>query len=98
MPFSIPLRQSTSKPLPLKALLLTEGLPKDGRSAALFIRHLEDIRRRLLRYPQIPVICDNARRHTCQAVQKYLPQMVHRIVLHFLPTYAPATNPIERLW
>jgi putative transposase len=22
----------------------------------------------------------------------------HRVVLHFLPTYAPETNPIERVW
>lgn len=80
------------------ALILTQGLPKEGRSAALFIRHLEDLRRRLLRYRKIHVICDNARSHKCDAVQKYLKQWGHRFVLHFLPTSAPDTNPIERIW
>jgi transposase len=80
------------------ALLLTEGLPKEGRSAALFLRHLEDLRRRLLRYRKIHVICDNARSPTSQAVQKDLHRWNHRLVLHFLPTYAPHTNPIERIW
>jgi putative transposase len=79
-------------------VLLTEGLPKEGRSAALFIRHLEDLRCRLLRYCKIHVICDNARSHKCHAVQKYLNQWGHRIVLHYLPTAAPDTNPIERIW
>jgi putative transposase len=79
-------------------LLLTEGLPQEGRTAALFIRHLEDLRRRLLRYRKIHLICDNARSHTCRAVQKYLKQWGHRTVLHFLPTCAPETNPIERIW
>lgn len=80
------------------ALIVTESLPKEGRSAALFIRHLEDLRRRLLRYRKIHVICDNARSHTSQAVQKYLQRWSQRLVLHFLPTYAPDTNPIERIW
>jgi putative transposase len=80
------------------ALLLTQGLPKEGRTAALFIRHLEEVRRRVLRYHKIHVICDNARSHKCHAVQKYLQQWGHRIVLHYLPTSAPDTNPIERMW
>jgi putative transposase len=80
------------------ALFLTEGLPKEGRTAALFIRHLEDLRRRLLCYHKIHVICDNARSHKCHAVQKYLKQWGHRFVLHYLPTAAPDTNPIERIW
>jgi putative transposase len=31
-------------------------------------------------------------------VQDYLSQWGHRIVLHYLPKYAPETNPIERVW
>ena len=80
------------------SLLLTEGLPKEGRTAALFLRHLDDLRRRLLCYRKIHVICDNARSHKSHAVQKYLEQWGHRIVLHYLPTAAPDTNPIERIW
>jgi putative transposase len=80
------------------ALILTEGLSKEGRTTALFLRHLDDVRRHLLRYQKIHVICDNARSHKSQAVQKYLQQWGHRIVLHYLPTSAPETNPIERIW
>jgi transposase len=80
------------------ALILTQGLPKEGRTTALFLRHLDDRRRHLLRYHTIHVICDNARSHKSQAVQKYLKQWGHRIVLHYLPTSAPETNPIERIW
>ena len=80
------------------ALLLTQGLPKEGRTTALFLRHLDDLRRHLLRYHKIHVICDNARSHKSQAVQKYLKRWGHRLVLHYLPTSAPETNPIERMW
>ena len=34
----------------------------------------------------------------CKKVQEYLAEWGHRIVLHFLPTHAPETNPIERVW
>ena len=47
------------------------------------------------------MICDNAIFHhpeRCRAVQQYLAQWGHRLVLHFLPTYSPETNPIERIW
>jgi putative transposase len=79
-------------------LFVTAGFPKQGRTAALFIRHLDDLRCRLLRYRKIHVICDNARIHDCQSVQRYLRRWGHRLVLHYLPTYAPETNPIERIW
>jgi putative transposase len=80
------------------ALLVTEGFPKQGRNAALFVRHLDDLRCRLLCYSKIHVICDNARSHTGRLAQRYQQQWGHRVVLHYLPTYAPDTNPIERIW
>ena len=80
------------------ALLVTKGFPKQGRSAALFVRHLDDLRCQLLCYRKIHVLCDNARIHDCRLVQRYLQRWGHRLVLHFLPTYAPDTNPIERIW
>jgi putative transposase len=80
------------------ALIVTESLPKQGRSAALFVRPLDDLRRRLRCYQKIHVVCDNARSHTCRLVQQYLQRWGHRVVLHYLPTYAPDTNPIERIW
>jgi putative transposase len=80
------------------ALIVTEGFPKQGRNAALFVRHLDDLRRHLLCYRKIHVICDNARFHDCRLVRQYLQRWGHRFVLHFLPKYAPDTNPIERIW
>jgi putative transposase len=72
--------------------------PGTSRNAALFVRHLDDLRRRLRRYRKIHVICDNAKFHDCGAVWRYLRKWGHRIVLHFLPKYAPETNPIEKIW
>lgn len=79
-------------------LLLTQG---DKRNADLFLAHLDDLRRRYRCYRVIHVICDNAVFHRpdrCRKVREYLAKWGHRIKLHFLPTYAPETNPIERVW
>jgi putative transposase len=51
--------------------------------------------------PVIHVICDNAETHTAErskAVRAYLAEWGHRVVLQYLPKYAPDTNPIERVW
>lgn len=80
------------------ALILTEGLPKQGRDSALFLRHLDELRRRLRRYRKIHVICDNAAGHTSFEVAEYAWRWRDRIELHGLPLYAPETNPIERVW
>jgi putative transposase len=79
-------------------LILTAGMK---RNSELFLAHLDELRRCLRRYKVIHVICDNARFHRpdqCKAVREYLAKWGHRIQLHFLPTYAPETNPIERVW
>ena len=68
------------------------------RNAALFLAHLDDLRRQLRAYRVIHVVCDNARFHDCRAVRDYLARWGHRLVLHYLPKYAPETNPIERVW
>ncbi len=72
--------------------------PGVRRNADLFVRHLDDLRRRLRQYRVIHVICDNAKFHDCAKVRKFLARWGHRIQLHFLPKYAPETNPIERVW
>jgi len=72
--------------------------PGRRRNADLFVAHLDDLRRRLWRYRVIHVVCDNARFHDCRKVQAFLTRYEGRIVLHFLPKYAPETNPIERVW
>jgi putative transposase len=77
--------------------LLLSG-PGRRRNAALFVAHLEELRCRLRAYRVLHVICDNARFHDCRLVRDYLAQHPDRIVLHYLPKYAPETNPIERVW
>ncbi len=77
-------------------LLLSQ--PGWQRNAALFVAHLDDLRCRLRCYRRIHVICDNARFHDCRVVWEYLERWRDRIVLHFLPKYAPQANPIERVW
>jgi transposase len=75
--------------------------PGRRRNAELFLGHLDELRRRYRRYRRIHVICDNASFHQperCAKVREYMTRWGHRIVLHFLPTYAPETNPIERVW
>lgn len=74
------------------------SVPGTRRDAALFLAHLDDLRRQLRAYRVIHVVCDNARFHDCRAVRHYLDRWGDRIKLVFLPKYAPQTNPIERVW
>lgn len=79
-------------------LVVTQGT---RRNAELFVRHLDDLRRRFRHYRKVHVICDNARFHTIagsRAVRQYLAEHGQRIVLHYLPAYSPQDNPIERVW
>jgi putative transposase len=82
-------------------VILTKGRPKEGRGAALFVRHLDDLRRAFRHYKVIHVICDNAGFHKpekSKAVRAYLAEWSGRVVLHYLPTYSPDCNPVERVW
>lgn len=79
---------------PTGTLFATEGTRRDSK---LFVAHLEDLCRRLRRYRVIHVICDNAAFHRSRLVKDWL-RHHPRIRVHFLPTYAPETNPIERVW
>ena len=47
---------------------------------------------------KIHLFLDNARYHHAEMVQEWLSRPDCRIVLHFVPTYCPHLNPIERLW
>jgi putative transposase len=77
-------------------LITTAGDKRDGQ---LFVAHLHELRRRLRRYKKIHVICDNAKFHSsCWEVWEFCHQYGDRVVLHFLPKYAPDLNPIERVW
>jgi transposase len=82
-------------------VILTEGQPKQGRDAALFCTHLDELRRAFRRYKVIHVICDNVRTHTAAGsllVRAYLAEWRGRVKVHYLPKYAPECNPIERVW
>jgi transposase len=46
----------------------------------------------------IHVFLDNARYHHAKVVQEWLSRPERRIALHFVPSYCPHLNPIERLW
>ena len=72
--------------------------PDTRRNTQLFLKHLDDLRRCLRSFRVIHVICDNAAFHRSRAVWNYLRRWGHRLRLHFLPRYAPETNPIERVW
>jgi putative transposase len=79
-------------------VFVTEAAPKQGRNSELFLRHLDDLRRRLRRYKKVHVICDNAGFHTSHEVIEYLWRWEGRIEVHLLPSYSPDYNPIERVW
>jgi transposase len=52
-------------------------------------------------YPMLALIhvfLDNARYHHAKLVQQWLARPGCRIKLHFIPSYCPHLNPIERLW
>ena len=46
----------------------------------------------------IHLFLDNARYHHAKILQPWLDAPGRRVKLHFLPSYAPHLNPIERLW
>lgn len=79
-------------------VFVTEAAPKQGRDSTLFLKHLDDLRRRLRRYKKVHVICDNAGFHTSHQVIEYLWKHERRIEVHLLPNYSPDYNPIERVW
>jgi len=72
--------------------------PTKRRNSDLFLAHLDDLRVRLRGFRRIHVVCDNAAFHRSHAVERYLAKWNGRLQVHFLPKYAPETNPIERVW
>ena len=62
------------------------------------IRLLESIEAFYPMLALIHVFLDNARYHHAKLVQEWLARPGCRIKLHFIPSYCPHLNPIERLW
>jgi transposase len=74
---------------------MLEVLTVDAMSTIALLTSIETL------YPtmrRIHVFLDNARYHHAKLVQEWLAQPERRIKLHFIPTYCPHLNPIERLW
>jgi transposase len=75
--------------------IMKDVLSVDALSTILLLTAIETM------YPGmrfIHVFLDNARYHHAKLVQAWLLRPGCRIRLHFVPTYCPHLNPIERLW
>ena len=75
--------------------IMKDVLSVDALSTVLLLTAIETL------YPGmrlIHVFLDNARYHHAKLVQAWLAMPDRRIRLHFVPTYCPHLNPIERLW
>jgi transposase len=75
--------------------IMKDVLSVDALSTILLLTSIETM------YPGmrlIHVFLDNARYHHAKLVQAWLAMPDRRIRLHFVPTYCPHLNPIERLW
>ena len=74
---------------------MIEALTIDAASTIRLLQSIEALHPMLA---LIHVFLDNARYHHAKLVQEWLAQPGRRIKLHFIPTYCPHLNPIERLW
>ena len=74
---------------------MIEALTIDAASTIRLLQSIQAL------YPMLALIhgfLDNARYHHAKLVQEWLALPGRRIKLHFIPTYCPHLNPIERLW
>jgi len=76
----------------------TKMIDVETVDAVSTIRLLQAIEAMYPLLAMIHVFLDNARYHHAVLVQEWLAQPGRRITLHFIPTYCPHLNPIERLW
>jgi hypothetical protein len=75
--------------------VMKDVLVVDAMSTIMLLMAIEAM------YPGMRVIhifLDNARYHHAKLVRAWLAEPGRRIKLHFIPTYCPHLNPIERLW
>ena len=78
-----------------RSTIVKDVLSVDALSTILLLTSIETM------YPGIRLIhvfLDNARYHHAKLVQAWLARPDCRIRLHFVPTYCPHLNPIERLF
>lgn len=65
-------------------------------NAAMFIHFLRDFMKR--RRKPVYLILDSLPAHKAKSVETYAQSLKGKLELHFLPTYAPDTNPDEFVW
>ena len=76
-----------------KRVIVQQDITLNANSTIVFLQKLENA------YPEahkVHVFCDNAKYYKNKDVTAYLANS--KIKMHFLPTYSPNLNPIERLW
>jgi transposase len=76
----------------------TKMIEAETIDAASTIKLLEALEALYSTTALIHVFLDNARYQHAKVVQEWLSQPKRRIALHFVPSYCPHLNPIERLW
>ena len=67
----------------------------NGESFLGFLKIIED---NYKNKTKIHLIVDQGPAHTVKIVKDYLKKPECKIELHYLPSYSPNLNPIERLW
>ena len=67
----------------------------DAVSTIALLASIENLYPKMRR---VHIFVDNAPYHHARMVRDWLAQPGRRIELHFIPTYCPHLNPIERLW
>jgi transposase len=65
-------------------------------NAALFLHFLRDFMKR--RRKPVYLVLDSLPAHKAKSVETYARSLKGKLELHFLPTYAPDTNPDEFVW
>ena len=76
----------------------TQILAVEKVNALSFIKLLGEIEGTHTAMRLIHVFVDNASYHKADIVKEWLAAAGRKIVLHFLPSYCPHLDPIERLW
>ena len=76
----------------------TQILAVEKVNALSFIKLLGEIEGTHTAMRLIHVFVDNASYHKAEVVKEWLAAAGRKIVLHFLPSYCPHLDPIERLW
>lgn len=76
----------------------TRMIEAEAIDAASTVKLLEGLEALYATAARVHVFLDNARYHHAKVVQAWLSRPGRRVALHFVPSYCPHLNPIERLW